>query len=106
MMAGMPFPQTMAAVQQRTARNDWFFSHDQALSHGPVRPTQTPGQMMNTGGAIRQSRSVLNNNPAAYTRTARNLPQNVILNSNPSTKFIFHFDYVFRILVDMVIQLL
>jgi len=72
MMGGMPFPPAMAGAQQRAAAMTGF-SVRQPYPMGN-RPTQTPGQMMNTGGARGQSNA--QQQSAAYTRTARNLPQN------------------------------
>ena len=71
MIAGMPYPQSM---QQRTGG----MSGLQVRHAFPMgnRPTQTPGQMINNGGARGQPN--IQQQAATYTRTARNLPQNVI----------------------------
>jgi len=69
MIGGMQFPQSM----QRTAGMTGLPSRS-GMPMG-ARPTQTPGQMMNSG-AVRPQTNVQQQQSAAYTRTARNLPQN------------------------------
>ncbi|CAF1564186.1 unnamed protein product [Rotaria magnacalcarata] len=72
MIAGMQLPQSMAAAQHRsgTMANLTNRSGMQMTA----RPVPTPGQMM-AGGAIRAQAGMQQQN-TAYTRTARNLPQN------------------------------
>jgi polyadenylate-binding protein len=72
MIAGMQIPQSMAAAQHRTAAMGGLQTRS-AMPMG-ARPTPTPGQMMNAG-SVRPQLNV-QQQPAAYTRTARNLPQN------------------------------
>jgi polyadenylate-binding protein len=72
MIAGMQIPQSMAAAQHRTAAMGGLQTRS-AMPMG-ARPTPTPGQMMNAGN-VRPQLNV-QQQPAAYTRTARNLPQN------------------------------
>jgi len=75
MMTGMQMQQSMAIAQHRTA----------PMTGPPTRPTMamgnrptpTPNQMMNNGLVRAQVNP--QQQPAAYTRTARNLPQNVII---------------------------
>ncbi len=74
MMPGMQMPQSMVAAQHRTAAMQGL----QGRSGMPMGTRTTPaGQMMNTG-AVRPQLNVQQQS-AAYTRTARNLPQNVSL---------------------------
>jgi polyadenylate-binding protein len=75
MIAGMQIPQSMAATQQRTAAMTGLPAR-QAMSMG-ARPTPTPGQMMNSGSVRPQVN--LQQQSAAYTPAARNLPPNVII---------------------------
>ncbi|CAM4846542.1 unnamed protein product [Rotaria magnacalcarata] len=72
MIAGMQLPQSMAVAQHRsgTMANLTNRSGMQMTA----RPIPTPGQMM-TGGAIRAQAGMQQQN-TAYTRAARNLPQN------------------------------
>jgi polyadenylate-binding protein len=72
MIAGMQIPQSMAATQQRTAAMTGLPAR-QAMSMG-ARPTPTPGQMMNSGSVRPQVN--LQQQSAAYTPAARNLPPN------------------------------
>jgi len=72
MIAGMQLQQSMAAAQHRTAAMTGLPQRS-AMPMG-ARPTQTPGQMMNSGSVRPQLN--IQQQPAAYTRTARNLPQN------------------------------
>jgi len=72
MIAGMQLPQSMAAAQHRSAAMSGLQTRS-AMPMG-ARPTPTPGQMMNAG-SVRPQLNV-QQQPAAYTRTARNLPQN------------------------------
>jgi len=72
MFPGMQLSQTMAAAQQRAG----------GMGGGPARGgfqmgarQATPNQMM-SGGAVRPQTNVQQQQSAAYTRTARNLPQN------------------------------
>jgi len=74
MIAGMQLQQSMAAAQHRTAAMAGLPQRS-SMPMG-ARPTQTPGQMMNSGSVRPQLN--IQQQPAAYTRTARNLPQNVI----------------------------
>jgi len=69
MIAGMQLQQSMAAAQHRSAQ----------MTGLPTRPAMpmgrpTSGQMMNAAN-VRPQLNV-QQQPAAYTRTARNLPQN------------------------------
>jgi polyadenylate-binding protein len=72
MIPGMQIPQSMAAIQHRTAAMAGF----QTRSTMPMgaRPTPTPNQMLSNGSFRPQSN--LQQQAATYTRTARNLPQN------------------------------
>jgi hypothetical protein len=76
MIAGMQLPHSMAAAQHRTAV---MAGLPPARSGMPMGGRPTPGQMMG-GGAIRPQvgGQQQQQQPAAYTRTARNLPPNVI----------------------------
>jgi polyadenylate-binding protein len=69
MITGMPLPQTIAAAQHRSMGG-------MPRSGMPMggRPGPIPNQMM-AGGAVR-AQGGGQQQPAAYTRTARNLPQN------------------------------
>jgi hypothetical protein len=75
MIAGMQLQQSMAAAQHRTAAMTGLPQRS-AMPMG-ARPTQTQGQMMNSG-SVRPQLNIQQQQPAAYTRTARNLPKNVI----------------------------
>lgn len=76
MLAGMQMPQSMGG-QQRTGGMGGLPARS-TLPMG-ARPTM-PGQMM-AGGPVRAQGNVQQQQSAAYTRSARNLPQNVKLNS-------------------------
>jgi len=71
MMTGMQIQQAMNAAQQQRAMAG--LPPRSAMSVH-TRPTPTPTQMMNTGNVRPQTN--VQQQPAAYTRAARNLPQN------------------------------
>ena len=75
MFSGMQMPQNMNSAQQRTISMHGM----QQRPAGPMggRPSQTAGQMMNSG-PVRQQPNVQPQVPAAYRSQARNLPYNVI----------------------------
>jgi hypothetical protein len=75
MIPGMQIPQSMAAIQHRTAAAMAGFQTRSTMPMG-ARPTPTPNQMLSNGSFRPQSN--LQQQAATYTRTARNLPQNVI----------------------------
>ncbi len=98
MIAGMQLPHSMAAAQHRTA----VMTGLPTRSGMPMGGRPTPGQMMG-GGAIRPQvgGQQQQQQPAAYTRTARNLPPNVILILFfRKSSFVFHF----RMQVAFIIQ--
>lgn len=72
-MAGMQIPQSMVAAQHRTGG----MANMPTRSGMPMgaRPQSAQNQMM-AGGAVRPQTGVQQQNPA-FTRTARNVPQNV-----------------------------
>jgi len=72
MITGMQLSHSAMAAQQRTAAMTGLPTRS-AMPMG-ARPTPTPGQMM-PGGAVR-AQAGGQQQPAAYTRTARNLPPN------------------------------
>jgi len=72
MLASMQLPQSMAAAQHRAAAMSGFTARS-GMPMG-ARPNLTPNQMM-AGGAVRPQGGA-QQQPAAYTRTARNLPSN------------------------------
>jgi hypothetical protein len=101
MLAGMQIQQSaMLSAQQRAAAMTGLPSRS-AMPMGS-RPTPTPGQMM--GGNTVRPQIGGQQQPAAYTRTARNLPPNVSvqLKVNDEKQMILLFS--FRIKVDLVIQ--
>jgi polyadenylate-binding protein len=69
-IAGMQLPQSMTTAQHRSATMGGL----QIRSGMPMGNRPTPGQMMNSG-ALRPQLNI-QQQQAAYTRTARNLPQN------------------------------
>jgi polyadenylate-binding protein len=71
MIAGMQIPQSMAPQQHRTAPMTGI----SARPAMPMTTRPTSGQMMNTAN-VRPQTNIQQQLPAAYTRTARNLPQN------------------------------
>jgi len=71
MMTGMQIQQAMNAAQQQRAMAG--LPPRSAMSVH-TRPTPTPSQMMNAGNVRPQAN--VQQQPAAYTRAARNLPQN------------------------------
>jgi polyadenylate-binding protein len=68
-IAGMHLPQSMATAQHRSAPMGGL----QVRSTMPMGNRPMPGQMMNSGAVRPQSN--MQQQSAAYTRTARNLPQ-------------------------------
>jgi len=69
----MQIQQSMAAAQQHRNAAMSGLPQRSAMPMG-TRPSLTPAQMMNNGSVRPQSN--LQQQSAAYTRTARNLPQN------------------------------
>ena len=68
-MASMQIPQPMATAHNRSAMGM------QIRSNMPMGNRTTPGHMMNSGSFRPQGN--MQQQPAAYTRTARNMPQAV-----------------------------
>jgi hypothetical protein len=98
MIAGMQLPQSMAAAQHRTATMAGLQTRSAMPKGG--RPEPAPNQMM-AGGAVRVQGGG-QQLPAAYRRTARNLPPNVIFILYLKRKT--NISSYFRMQVDFLIQ--